>query len=93
MNTKCPYCASGVSYHNPTEFSCGTPLANPTIRTQTDLCIDRQVAKEACEGLEKVAGVLGLRNWMDENPDKDHPELAEACIEKIRDLIANQAPV
>jgi hypothetical protein len=86
MNTdiQCPHCGSYPHTHAPGVFSCGTIITDPE-QSQTNLCIDREVAKECSEGLDRIAAALGVT----EIEEGDFTGLAEACLEKIRDLIAN----
>ena len=90
MSDKCPFCDSRLHPFEKGKFSCGTPVDDPVLVNQTDLCIDRQVAHEAVNGLEEIASALGLKTYLDDHPEHSYPELKEQCLEKIRDLYANQ---
>ena len=84
----CPHCGSYDHPDHPAHYSCGTEIHDPA-HNQTSLCIDREVAKEASEGLERIASALGLREWLLDY-EGDYVAITEQCLEKIRDLYATQ---
>lgn len=84
MNTypQCPFCGSYEHTQKPGEFSCGTLMSDPR-DSQTSLCIDREVAKECSEGLDRIAAALGVTDV----EEGDFTGLAEKCLERIRELL------
>lgn len=83
---KCPYCGAEPSFFYPhLGWTCGTE--KDALHKQSILCSEREVNIEIGDVITKISEALGLKTFLDDNPCKGYPELGEAMMEKIRDLV------